>query len=83
MMSEVFMDFYRGRDEEAFLERWKRRYGALTDDEIDALYAMIATAIDTDVKTNYHQIGKMYTYKTIPVGYSDYSAIEQLYLFES
>lgn len=77
------MEFYRGKDEEDFLTRYKAKHGSLSDDEIDDLYAEIADAMDADVKSGDHELGKDYYFKGILVGRSDYNAHYNLYIFEA
>ena len=36
-MPEIDIEFYRGKDEEAFLTAWEEQYGSLTDEEIDTI----------------------------------------------
>lgn len=81
-MPEIDIEFYRGKDEEAFLTAWEEQYGSLTDEEIDQLYTDIAQTIDRQVKSGEHELGKVFEYKSIPVGKSDYNTFHGLYLFE-
>jgi len=81
-MEEIMIEFYKGKDEQVFLEAWQGKYGTLNDDEIDALYADIADAIDEAVKTGGHKLGEPYDFKGVRVGKSDYNAFHSLYLFE-
>lgn len=82
MNEEVFIEFYRGKDEQAFLEAWKTTYGSLSEEEIDELYTDIAEEIDKQVKTEEHELGEIFVYQDIPVGKSDYNGFYNLYLFE-
>lgn len=82
-MEEVMIEFYKGKDEQAFLDTWQEKHGTLTDDEIDDLYAEIADAIDKDVKNGDHKLGEPYEYKGILLGRSDFNAFYSLYLFEA
>lgn len=81
-MEEVFIDFYREKDEQAFLETWQKAYGKLTDEEIDTLYETIADAIDEAVKSGSHELGSPFVYKDITVGKSDFNTFYSLYIFE-
>lgn len=81
-MEELYIDFYRGKDEEAFLTRYKDKIGSLTEDEIDELFAKIADQIDQDVKTEEHELGDEYYYQGVRVGRSDFNEKHNLYLFE-
>lgn len=81
-MEELYIDFYRGRDEEAFLMRYKDKVGSLTEEEIDELFAKIADQIDEDIKNDKHELGKDYHYQGVRVGRSDFNEKHNLYLFE-
>lgn len=81
-MAELYIDFYRGKDEEAFLSAWQEKHGQLTEDEIDDLYTEIADAVDQAVKDGTHEIGEPYVYKEVTVGKSDFNAFHSLYVFE-
>lgn len=81
-MEELYIDFYRGRDEEAFLVRYKNRVGSLTEEEIDELFSKIADQIDEDIKNGNHELGKDYHYQGVRVGRSDFNKNHNLYLFE-
>lgn len=81
-MSELFMEFYRGKDEQAFLEEWKKKHGSLSEEQIDDLYAQIADEVDRQVKAEEHELGKTFVYKEVIVGKSDYNAFYNLYIFE-
>lgn len=81
-MEEVYIDFYREKDEQAFLDNWQAKYGKLTDDEIDTLYESIADAIDEAVKEETHELGTVFVYKDIAVGKSDFNSFNALYIFE-
>ncbi len=82
-MEEVMIDFYKGKDEQVFLDNWQEKYGQLTEDEIDDLYADIADDIDEAVKKGEHVLGKPYAYKGVSLGKSDYNAFYALYIFEA
>lgn len=82
-MEEVMIEFYKGKDEQMFLEAWQEKYGTLTDDEIDDLYADIADAIDAAVKSGEHELGQPYEYKSVLVGRSDFNTFHALYIFEA
>lgn len=82
-MEEVMIEFYKGKDEQMFLEAWQEKYGTLTDDEIDDLYADIADAIDAAVKSGEHELGQPYEYKGVLVGRSDFNTFHALYIFEA
>lgn len=79
---EVFIEFYRGKDEQAFLENWNTTYGSVAENEIDKLYTEIADEIDKQVKNGIHELGKTFEYKEVVVGKSDYNAFHNLYIFE-
>lgn len=81
-MEERFIEFYRGKDEEDFITRYKAQHGSMSEDEIDQLYADIADAIDADIKSGDHELGKDYYYKDVLVGKSDFNESYNLYLFE-
>lgn len=81
-MSECLIDFYRGRDEEQFLNKWQELNGKLTDEQIDDLYEAIADDIDKAVAEGTHKLGEVYHYHGVEVGRSDYNQAEKLYLFE-
>lgn len=81
-MEEAYIDFYRDRDEQNFLDRYEQKHGTLSDDVIDELYATIADSIEADIENNHHKIGDPYYYNDILVGKSDYNQIQNLYLFE-
>lgn len=81
-MEEVFIDFYREKDEQAFLESWQAKHGQLTDDEIDTLYENIADRVDEAVKDGSHELGSPFVYKEITVGKSDFNSFYSLYIFE-
>lgn len=82
IMDELFIEFYRGKEEQAFLDTWFDNYGKLSEKEIDDLYENIADAIDKDIKNNTHELGKEYVYQGVTVGKSDYNEFYNLYLFE-
>lgn len=81
-MDELFIEFYRGRDEENFITRYKEKVGSLSEDDIDDLFAEIADRIDEDVKAGKHELGKEYYYNGVLVGRSDFNDTHQLYIFE-
>lgn len=81
-MSELYIDFYRGKDEDTFLAAWENKYGSLSDDDIDELYAEIADAIEKAVKEGTHEVGKPFVYKDVLVGKSDFNTSHSLYIFE-
>lgn len=81
-MEEVFIDFYREKDEQAFLEAWQSEHGKLSDDEVDTLYENIADAIDEAVKEESHELGTPFIYENITVGKSDFNTFYSLYIFE-
>ncbi|PRY83659.1 hypothetical protein [Alkalibacterium olivapovliticus] len=81
-MEEVFIDFYREKDEQAFLEAWQAKYGSMSDDEIDTVYESIADAIDEAVKDGSHELGSPFVFKDITVGKSDFNTFYSLYIFE-
>jgi len=82
-MEEVMIEFYKGKDEQAFLDRWQAEHGAQSDDQIDELYAAIADAVDEAVKKGEHELGDTFTYEGVEVGQSDFNAFYSLYLFEA
>lgn len=79
---EVFIEFYRGKDEQIFLEKWTAVYGIITENELDDLYAKIADEIDRQVKNGKHELGEVFSYKEVPVGKSDYNSFHNLFVFE-
>ena len=81
-MADLFIDFYRGKDEQAFLDAWENKYGSLTEEETDALYEEITEAIDKAVKEETHKLGEVFIYKDVIVGKSDFNAFHTLYVFE-
>jgi len=81
-MDELFIEFYRGKDEQAFLNAWYEKYGKLSERDIDELYENIATTIDKDLNNENHELGKEYVYNGVPVGRSDFNEFYNLYLFE-
>ncbi|WP_423188478.1 hypothetical protein ACO1PF_07645 [Alkalibacterium sp. f15] len=82
-MEEVMIEFYKEKDEQAFLDVWQEKYGQLTDDEIDQLYADIADAIDAAIKEGEHRLGQPYEYKDVLIGKSDFNSFHSLYIFEA
>ncbi|WP_211249875.1 hypothetical protein [Carnobacterium funditum] len=81
LAEEVDIDFYQDKDESAFLEAWEEKYGPITNDEIDELYQKIALDIREKVQTEQIKLGKKYMYQEVLVGYCDYSAGNNLFLF--
>lgn len=81
-MEELFIEFYRGKDEEDFLTRYKTKHGSLSEEEIDDLYGEIADSVDADLKSGNHELGKKYYFKEVLVGKTDYNAHYNLYIFE-
>lgn len=81
-MEELFIEFYRNKDEEAFLHAWEAKHGVLSEKETDNLYIKIADTIDRQVKEGKHELGDLFEYKEVPVGRSDYNSFYNLYLFE-
>lgn len=82
-MEEVMIEFYKGKDEQDFLDRWQAEHGSLSEEEIDELYADIADAIDEAVKQGEHELGDPFTYEGVQVGRSDFNAFYSLYIFEA
>lgn len=82
IMDELFIEFFRGKEEQAFLDAWFDKHGKLSEVEIDELYKNIANAVDEDIKNNAHELGKEYVYQGVTVGKSDYNEFYNLYLFE-
>lgn len=82
-MDEVFMEFYRGKDEQVFLDAWEAKHGKLSEEAIDDLYAAIADEIAEQLKAETHEIGDVFKYKGVAVGKSDYNAFYNLYIFEA
>lgn len=80
-MEELFMEFYTGKAETAFLEVYQEKYGKLTEDQIDDLYADIADTIDKDIDSGKHTLGEVYTYQDVELGKSDYNSYHNLYIF--
>lgn len=81
-MSSNDMEFFRGKDEDTFLAAWQKKYGVLSEEEIDELYIKIAEEIDRKVKDGEHELGDVFEYVGIKVGKSDYNQFHQVYLFE-
>lgn len=81
-MSNNDMEFYRGKDEDAFLGAWENKYGTLSEDEVDALYIKITEEIDRQVESGEHEIGDLFIYEGVKVGKSDYNQFHEMYLFE-
>jgi cystine transport system permease protein len=82
MAEELFIEFYRGKDEQAFLDGWKTKYGEPSEGEIDEIYAAVADEIHRQVKEGQHELGDTFEYKGVVVGKSDYNEFHYLYLFE-
>lgn len=76
------MEFYRGKDEDVFLEAWENKYGTLSEDEVDALYTKITEEIERQVESGEHEIGDVFIYEDVKVGKSDYNQFHEMYLFE-
>ncbi|GEN50870.1 hypothetical protein [Alkalibacterium pelagium] len=81
-MEENYIDFYKGKDEEAFLSAWEAEHGKLSEEAIDELYAEIADAVDEAVKKGTHELGEPFIYKNVTVGRSDFNTFHSLYIFE-
>lgn len=81
LTEEVDIDFYQDKDEEAFLEAWEEKFGPITNEDIDSLYKKIASDIQEKVQAEEVKLGKKYVYQEVLVGYSDYSAVNNLFLF--
>lgn len=81
LAEEVDIDFYQDKDELAFLEAWEEKFGPITNDEIEELYRKIASDIQKKVQTEQIKLGKKYVYQDVLVGYYDYSAANNLFLF--
>ncbi|MEG0553267.1 MAG: hypothetical protein RR439_06155 [Carnobacterium sp.] len=81
LTEEVDIDFYQDKDEEAFLEAWEEKFGPITNEDIDSLYKKIALDIQKKVQDDEVKLGKKYVYQEVLVGYSDYSAVNNLFLF--
>ncbi|MCC5890473.1 MAG: hypothetical protein JJU01_07875 [Alkalibacterium sp.] len=81
-MEELLIDFYRDKDEQAFLDAWEAAHGELSDEELDQLYADIAEDIKKAVEAGTHELGKPFIYKDVTVGKSDYNTFHAVYLFE-
>lgn len=81
MENQVDMDFYKGRDEEAFLEAWEAKHGSVSEEELDELYVRIAESIHYAIKNGKHKLGEEFVYEGITVGQSDYNEFHRLYLF--
>lgn len=83
MAEQAEIDFYLDSDEEAFLESWENKYGQLSEEQLEELYQDIAKDIESKYKTGEHQLGKLFSYKDVTVGYSDYSAFNNWFLFSA
>ncbi|WP_407391195.1 hypothetical protein [Carnobacterium jeotgali] len=83
MAEQVAIDFYLDSDEEAFLESWENKYSQLNDEQLEELYQAIAQDIELKYQSGEHQLGKLFLYKEIAVGYSDYSTFNNWFLFSS
>ncbi len=81
-MEENYIDFYKGKDEEAFLSAWEAEHGKLSEEAIDELYAEIADAVDEAVKKGTHELGEPFIYQNVTVGRSDFNTFHSLYIFE-
>ncbi|GEK91914.1 hypothetical protein [Alkalibacterium kapii] len=82
-MDDVMIEFYKSKDEQAFLERWESAHGTLTEEQTDELYADIADAIDEAIKSEKHELGETFMYEGVKVGRSDFNVFHSLYLFEA
>lgn len=82
MEETVDIDFYRERDEGAFLDSWESAHGEISDDELDELYAKIASDIHQKIQSGEHELGDLFVYEGVPVGESDYNEFHNLYLFK-
>ncbi|WP_208560304.1 hypothetical protein [Marinilactibacillus kalidii] len=76
------IEFYKGKDEERFLQEWEAQNGSLSDDAQDKLYTEIGDEIARQLKTGEHELGKLFVYKGVEVGKSDYNQFYELYLFD-
>lgn len=83
MNEELSIDFYRDRDENAFLTAYEEKYGELTDDQLDELYQTIAQTIHEEIKAGTHELGDPFYYQDVLVGESDFNQMHALYLFTS
>jgi len=83
MADQAEIDFYLDKDEETFLESWENKYGELNDEQLEELYQEIAQDIELKYQSGEHQLGKLFSYKGIAVGYSDYSTFNNWFLFSS
>lgn len=81
MVKHIEIDFYKERDEEAFLKAYEEVYGELTEDDFYTLYASIALDIHDKVNKGTHELGKEYIYRDVLVGKSDFNESHGLYLF--
>lgn len=81
MENKIEIDFYHDKDEDAFLNQWEAKYGPLEDEALDELYLEIAKDIQQQIEEEKHKLGDKYMYQEVFVGYSDYNAFNQLYLF--
>ena len=81
LAKEVDIDFYQDKDEIAFLEAWEEKYGSITNDDIEELYQKIASDIQEKIQAEQIKLGKKYVYQDVLVGYYDYSAANNLFLF--
>lgn len=81
-MKNLSIDFYRDKDEQAFLDAFEASYGELSDEELDKLYDEIALDVKQAVENGTHELGKLYKYKNITVGKSDFNSFHSVYIFE-
>lgn len=81
-MEELSIDFFRDKDEQAFIDAWESVHGEVSDEELDKLYADIAESITKAVEAGTHELGKPYVYKDVTVGKSDFNTFHSVYLFE-
>lgn len=77
----VDIDFYREKDEVAFLDRWEAKHGQIED--LDQLYQEIATTVAAGYQAGSVELGKKYVYQEIVVGYVDYNTFNELFLFSA
>lgn len=81
-MEELSIDFFRDKDEQAFIDAWESVHGEVTDAELDKLYVDIAVDIKQAVEEGTHELGTPYAYKDVTVGKSDFNTFHSIYLFE-
>lgn len=83
MAEQVEIEFYLDSDEVTFLESWENKYGELNEEQLEKVYQEIAQDIETKYQSGEHQLGKLFLYKEIAVGYSDYSTFNNWFLFSA